>query len=410
MGLFVSQSVEQQSTASLADSSQFSFATRVSGSVDLLKFWHRSITTLDYVGGGIFYGVNSIQSIQQLNLSHRFLGRRRQLTLAGSLSSYPTGNFGFSSFGGAGLYDLVFAGTGAGMQAGPGLADFLGANSLAGVGQASHLNSVVLGEFTQILTARSLLTVAGGYGITHYFGESDNLINNSQFSALARYSYQLSSRSEVGAIYGYRAFQFPLASDGQVQTQLVQGMYQRQLSRRMSFAAGAGPEFTRLRRRYELQDGPIQVKFYATTNQINVSAFALLNYRLRRSGLTLSYNRLVTSGSGLAAGANTDVVRFFAGLPISHLWQSSFNAGYVRQSFIGQNAFGTTQPPYQNGYVGVGVRRAFGRHLNFVASYQLNTSSSNGFCVQLNGCGNTVRRQSFLVGLSMGLRPIRLEP
>jgi len=418
LGLFLSESFQTE-TATQGDSSQNFFSTRVSGNLDLLKFWHRSVTALDYVGGGIFYSLHDTEQLQTLNVSHSFLGQKRELTFADSLSNLPGGSFGAAPFGGAGLYSLVFAGTGAGIQPGSGLANLFGSTTLAGIAEGQQITNIAMAEFTQALTPRSVISVAGGYGITDYYGQSKNLINNSQLSTLARYSYLLSPRSQIGVIYGYRSFQFPEVTEGQVTTDLVQLVYQRQFSHRMTFSFGAGPEFTALRRQYRLTippEGPLcpsvnpcVISFTATTHQINASAFALLAYRLRTTSFTISYDRLVTSGSGLVAGANSDIVVFSVGGPISAVWQANVNAGYVRNSSIAETSPGIPAESYQNGYAGIAVRRGLGQHFSFLASYQFNALGYTSSCAQLNICGGITRQNTGLIGLYWNFRPVRLD-
>ncbi len=77
-------------------------------------------------------------------------------------------------------------------------------------------------------------------------------------------------------------------------------------------------------------EGPHRSHLVGTTpdTRIGVAAQARLRYRLSKSSLDLRYERFMTSGGGLFAGAQTDMVRFGVEHPLSRVWSLSADLGF----------------------------------------------------------------------------------
>jgi hypothetical protein len=375
---------------------------RILGNVDLLKFWRRSVTSLGYVASGSYA---SSEQIQSFTAAHAFLWRGKQLTIADSLgNSNAGGSFGSSQFGGGGLFGLIFSGTGAVPPTG--LSSFAGVSSFGGSG--SKLINATQGSYSQVLTERSQLNVSVGYGLSFYDGGGHSQLKNSrQFSATAQYSYRLNSRSTAGILYGYRSFRYPFSDQESLRSHVVQLIYQRAVSRRMNIAVGAGPEFQNVTSSISIPIFVPPLVLKVETSNIDVSSHASLNYSFKNSSLRISYQRLSTSGSGLFAGANSDIAQASLNPRIFRTWRVNFNTGYARLRQIQKSAPGSGGS-YSYWYGGVGVTRSLGRNLSLVGSYQLNegTSTNSSCTVVLNCVG---RRSTALIGISWHIRPFRLD-
>jgi hypothetical protein len=403
-GLYLAQGLETYPGNNQANSSQVSGFARALGSLDFLKIGHRFETAIDYRGGGFFNEDSGYtRQLQQLQATGRFFWQKTALTLSDSLGNYPGGSFGSSWFGGASAYNLGSTSVSASLPPDPGLAEFIGSSNF-GIGQ-NTLTNVALAELTESLTKRSSVTVAGAYGIGEYFGENPGFINSRQVSALVNYGHVLTPRSEIGVVYGYRSFQFPEKSGGHTATQVAQFTYSRILSRRLQLQAGAGPEFSRVITPLNIPNVGVA---NVLTHQINVSAYGAVAYSRRNATMTLSYYRLVTSGSGLFGGANSDVVQFSLGRRLFRSWQASFDAGYVRLVAIQQSVSLVPGNSYQYGYAGVAIRRKLGQ-FHVLASYQFNDESFNtSFCAAIHNCSLSQRNVG-LVGIYRHTRPIHLD-
>jgi len=378
---------------------QVSSFSDVLASAHMLSIHQRSETAVDYLAGGDFYSGSSNYAVQQLNVQQSFLWRRSQITFLDQFGDLPGGTFGAQWFGGSGAYNLAVAGVNAVLAAPTNLSNFFSAGDFYGAGQLSRLTNVSLVQYSQSLTARSSVSVAGGYAFTSYsHNAAQPLINNHESGAQVSYSYRLDPKDQIGVSYGFQSFQFPQLGEGKVQTNVVQLVFSRQVSSRTSISGGVGPEFANL-----------SGTGNGSANQINLSAYASLSYRLRRSSLGFSYDRLVTAGSGLFAGANTNTAQLSLTRP-TRQWSLSFGVGYVRLSQLGHVLETTLAQNYQYGFAGAAVERALRPNLNAFASYQFTDQTSSGaLCVVSGSCNLVGQGHSLTVGISLLSRPRRLE-
>jgi hypothetical protein len=408
-GVYVSDSLETNTIDSIPNSTQIYSFTRILGSLNYLRIRPRSETAIDYRGGGYFRegAGSSHKQLQHLQAGQRFLWPKTALTLSDSFSNLPGGSFGSEWFGGASAYDLGTTVLGAALAPDPGIAAFVGATSVGGFGQQTIRNLTVV-DVTHVLTRRSSFAVAGAYGLTDYLDDNPHFINDQQISTLASYDYTLSPLSGIGVVYGFRSFHFPEAYSGNIVTQVVQLDYSRRLSRRLRMQAGAGPEFSRIVTPAQVPGVTPPQYVNLLTHQINVSAFASLAYSVRRATFGVSYDRLVTNGSGLYAGANTNIAQMSISRSFQRAWTGNFDAGYVRLSRIGQSQALVPGNSYQYGFVGFGMRRRL-RRINIFGSYQFNVESFNTSFCNTPACTGLARRNTALIGIDWHTRPFHLD-
>ncbi len=399
VGLTLSESGQVIPAQGLSNPFQAYSTTRLYASVDLVKIIRRFNTSISYRGGGFFYRDSgspwSGHEVQQLTVSENISWQRTNLTLEDSLSDYPGASFGSGAYGGASAYNL--GGTTSSTS------DFFGFNQFGGFGQINHLTNVALAQVTQELTPRAGITFAGAYAQTSYF--ASDLINSRQFSALAGYNYELTPRSQISLAYGYQGFRFPGGYTTDANS--AQLLYGRTLSSRMSLGLGGGPQFETSRTPTIIVIGPFQIPITLTSRQTGVIAFATLTYALRSGSLNVYYEHLLTSGSGLFAGATSDVTAFSLSRPIWPTWTTNFAAGFVRLGSVGNKSAGILGTAFQYGYLSVGVSRKFGRNITLSASYQFNDQTQTSGCSASSGCGSIVHTAS--ISLSWRTLPIRLD-
>src|SRR5262249_53263768 len=140
------------------------------------------------------------------------------------------------------------------------------------------------------------------------------------------------------------------------------------------------------------------------TKQLNLSAHGSVKYNLKNNSLRFAYQRLTTNGSGLFAGANSDVAQASMNPRFFRNWATSFDSGYVRLRQV-QNSQPDTNSSYHYWYGGFGMRRNWSQNLAFVASYQVNGGNSrNCASISCGGLNHTV-----VVGLTWHSRPVRLD-
>ena len=393
-GASVSQGTEAEPGDNHGDGAQILSSTRAFGSLHLVKFSRHSETAVEYVGGGAVLTDTSSQStieqLHRLNAAHRILWQKGSLSLGDSFGDLPGGSFASSAFGGVLASQLGF-------PSDTGLTDFLGASEFGGLQQQAHITNVSMAELNQALTPRSSVTFAGAYSITDYFKNSLHLVNTHQISTRAGYDFLLNPRDEVGVVFEYRRFQFPESNAPDLHTSAVQVFLGHRISRRADIWLGAGPEITSL-------GGKV-----GSNRQVNVNGGASLRYRLRETTLELSYDRLVTKGSGFFAGANSDIARASVRRPLERLWEVSLDAGFARnRSLQGNLSASIPSTLYQYVFVGAGVQRRLGQSFDLFARYQVNDERfGNSFCAVSSTCSHPVHLG--LIGLGWHIRPIRLD-
>jgi len=409
LGITANESVQYAPANDFSGPYQTNSVTRVFGSLDYLRTKGRSQTAIDYRGGGFFFVnsdySNSSDQVQQLTAQQRISWHRTRVILADSLSNFPGGDFGAGWFGGASAYNLGLP-AGTTIPPGANVSDFFGFNTFGGIGQANYITNVALAELTQEVSPRSALTFASAYAVTDHIGNQD-FINSQQASAAASYNYQLTPRSAIGAFYGYQYFRFPGGNN--VMTNTAQATFQHRISSRTGFMLGGGPEFTKFHFSVDLTLGSTVIPFTTTYDQVGAAAYASLYHSFAVSALSLWYDHQVTSGSGLFAGASSDIAQFSLSRRVSRAWGVSFDAGFVRLSSIGNASTGILGNSYDYGFVGAGVRRRLGHRLSVYASYQFNDENfNNSSCATTSNCTGFVQRHVALVGISWRSRPVVL--
>ena len=412
--------------------------SRALGSLTLRRLWSNYDLALDYVGGIGYYSENGIgfKLLQQMDVVQKITWKRGQLSLRDSFSYLPEGNFGgaYGSTGSQGIGSL--GNTSFGM--------FANGSSLGTLGLEPRILNVSLVDISENLTPKSAITAAGGYAFTHFYGNDvatgTSFIDSSQTSAQVGYNRILTSRTQIALVYGYQGFNFSFEGTA-FHTHIIQAMYGHRISGRMDLLIGAGPqfifigsactEFDALTGNPHCSINPSGVPVGSIPNtKLGVAAQARLRYKFTKSSLNLTYQRYLTSGSGLFLGSQSDIVRLTVQRPLSRVWSAFTDIGYSRQDRLQNlspaeqatcNLPGQTNPalPPCPGvdantasyiFAGVGVHRAFGREFHAFATYQFNEIFfDHSYCVPNTPCNRISNRNVFTFGLDWTPRPIRID-
>jgi hypothetical protein len=414
--------------------SDFGSITRGLGTLDLRRLWSHYDLALDYMGGVAYYNKGGIgwRQLQSLGIGQKIEWKRGQLSLRDNFSYLPEGNFG-ASYG-----SLGSVGT-AGIGSVPG--GLWGGNASGALGLAPRILNVAIGELSESLSPKSSVTATGGYSFTHFYGNDFSgvaFIGSSQFTAQGGYNRTLTPHTQIAAVYGYQDFDFTVIGTA-FHSHVIQGMYGHRLSGRMDLLLGAGPQFTEVATPCTVFDalggnphcslgtGGVAVGSIPNT-KLGVAAQARLRYRLSRNSLDLRYERFVTSGGGLFAGAESDMVRFGLEHPLSRVWNLSLDVGVSRNNRLqpltaDQLAAcnSSTQTPQSacparnattsiDGYAGAALHRYFGRTFHGFLSYQFSELSfDHSYCVPGLPCDHISNRHVVTFGLDWTPRPIRID-
>lgn len=440
-GATVSETIDSNAANVIGGGTRFSSITRGLGSIALRRLWSHYDLALDYVGGAAYYSLRGqgAKLLQQMDVDQKITWRRGALSLRDSFSYLPEGNFG-ASYGSLGSADIGSLGN-------TSFGAFFGGNALGTFGLTPRITNVSLADVQENLTPKSSITAAGGYAFTHFYSNELStgtpFLGVKQISAQAGYDHLLSAHTQIALQYGYQAFDYSVAGLA-FHSHVVQAMYGHRVTGRMDFLVAAGPQLTYLDSQSAVCADPtlpanaicqllgnaiLPVVTHET--RLGVAGQVHLRYKFPRTALDLSYQRYMTGGSGLFAGAQSDIARLAVNRPLSRVWSVFADLGYARNSRVQQlsaqalatcvyagqqNPLGLPLCPgvnashYQYGFFGAGLHRQFGHDFHGFAAYQYNRLAfDNSYCAGVASCSNSSNRHSITFGLDWTPRPIRLD-
>jgi hypothetical protein len=445
-GLHFSESVDSNGGNSLGGSS-ISPVTRGLGSLTLQKLWKDYSVAMDYIGGVAYYdqaGVG-LQQLHQFDIDNRINWKRGQLAIRDSFSYLPEGNFGFQAYGGGGAYNSSLASLGSGMLGGSAFggqsSSFFGGGGVS-VGQVPRITNNALADVVETLSPKSSITVSGGYGFVHFYGDLTSVtgapanlsfIGSSEETVQFGYDRTLNAKNQIALSYGYQGFNFSTVNTA-FHSHVVQAMYGHRISGRMDLTIGAGPQFT------HISDIALVCTFLGipvpvlpnqcagvggslvgvpqSGDHTSLAGRFSLRYRFPKTSVSLSYNRFNTSGSGLFAGTRSDVVSASVQRPLSRVWDIFSDLGYSRNSRLQIGGSTVNANNFSYIYAGAGLHRQFGRNFKGFVTYQFNDVSFDSACPvpagsltspSTLGCSNRSQRHVGSIGLDWTPRPIRLD-
>lgn len=431
-GLQLSESAATN-VAGTAGGSGISAITQALGSLDLQKLWKRYQVGVDYIGGGDFYtgqtfnGQGHVYQEHTLSSDQRILWRSGELAIRDNFDYLPEGTFGFGSIGGSGSFGSALGGaTGAGTGLGGGVAGgtpsgLYGGGSFGSVGFEPRIDNTAIADVTQVLSARSSVTLGGSFTVSHFLDKRDSsfpLINSEESTVQLGYNRTLGPSDQVGLLYAYQEFHFPQAGTGSLNVQVVNGVYSHRITGKLNFVIGGGPQIvdvhTPASTFFLLGIIPVTVPA-STTRSISGNGTATVNYIFSaRTSAQILYQRYITPGSGFLPGANTNVVRASASHNFRQRWNGLFDGGYSFNSAL-HNASAKTgfnSNAYRYWYAGGSLRRQLSPHFDVFAAYQFNDFGAYG-CqatkTNTSVCGQSARRQTGQIGIDWRPRPIQLD-
>lgn len=423
-GFTLNQSANSNAGAALGGG-EFTSITRGLGSLALHHAHGRYDVGVDYIGGVAEYSLQSVgtQVLQQLDFDQKIAWKRGELSLRDSFSYLPEGDFG-ASYGALGSEEISSLGNSP-------FGAFLGGSALGTFGLAPRIVNVSLADVSESLTSRSTFTGEAGYAFTHFYGnavsaatsfENTQFIGSSQVSAQAAYNRTLTQHTQLALLYGYQDFNFSVTGLA-FHSHVLEGMYGRRITGRMDLLLAAGPQFTRIDAACSIIDvlsgnahcstGPSgSASGSIPDNRLGVAGQFRLRYRFPKTSLDLSYQRSETGGTGLFAGAQSDIGQLSAERRLSRVYSGFADVGYSRNSRL--QTFGALQGvnanTYSYSFAGLGLRRPFGRSLNLFGSYQFNELLfDRSLCAGLPACNRISNQSVITFGLDWILRPIRLD-
>jgi hypothetical protein len=416
-GVTASESVATNGANALGGSGATSIS-RVLASMTLQRLWSHYDLGLDYVGGVGYYDQagEGFKALQQMDFQQKITWKRGEFAVRDSFSYLPEGNFG-GAYGALGSQSIASLGNSA-------FSTFWGNTSLGTLGLAPRVMNLSMADVSEYLSPKSAVTAAAGYAFTHFYGTDEvtgtQFIGNSELSAQVGYNRVLSTKTQVALMGGYQAFDFTGASA--FHSWIIQAMYGYRISGRMDFLIAAGPQFTDISETDTYCSNPFYPVATCTANggtvgtavdkdqRIGAAGRVRLRYRFSKFSTELQYERFDTGGSGIFAGARSDIGQFTVTRPLSRVWNMSADLGYSRSARLEPTSLGFDANSYTYGFAGVAVHRAFSHSFYAYGSYQFNELAfDSSFCVGSLVCNRISNRNVVTIGFDWTPRPIRLD-
>lgn len=405
------------------------------GSLTLKRLWSHYDLALNYLGGVEYYSLKGLgfQALQQFDVDQKITWKRGVLSVRDSFSYLPEGNFG-GSYGSVGSQGIASLGN-------TSFGGFWGGSSLGNLGFVPRIINVSLVDVSQNLSPKTTVTAAAGYALMHFYG-SDQLggsfIGSSQISVQLGYNRLLSPQSQLALVYGYQGFDFSVERTS-FHTHVFQALYGHRISGRMDLLLGAGPQFSVLDTQTATCSNPVVQPYYCQvfgytliptmvkSTKPGVAARARFRYRFQKATMDLEFQRFETSGSGLFAGAQSNIASLSVEHPLSRTLNAFVDVGYSSNSALQPlslqqlTACGSAQTAqsvcpandanaYNYAFVGGGLQRAFGRNFRGYASFQFNELEfDHSYCTTAAPCNRISNRSVLTFGVDWTPRPIRID-
>jgi len=180
---------------------------------------------INYYGGRSFSpeGGALDSTVQELGASQLFRWSRSRLLFADQFTYLPESPFGF-----AGGEDIGALGLGGELGASFSVLQeaFLPNQSIL-TGAGTRISNTVAAQYDYQTSARSSITLAGGYGLLDF--QDSGFINNWNVFFVGGYNHQISPRDTVAVLYRYQALRFTGLSES-INDNLVQMAYSRNIT------------------------------------------------------------------------------------------------------------------------------------------------------------------------------------
>jgi hypothetical protein len=369
-------------------------STYLTGRLALMRSSGRSNLSLDYMTGGSFSTDSNQENavIQNLHFSDTIHWGRWSTMFGDQLSYTPQSPFGF---GGLGSLNNLGVGLGSVVGSNPGFnSNFLPGQSIL-INGSSQISNAAIGEVDYSLSHRASLTFAGSYGLLDFVNAGFQ--NSSSVTFQGGYNYLLDRKNSIAVFYGFSATMFSGLSQ-RIQDHSVQLSYARRITGRLSFQVAAGPNAL-------IYKSPLAGPSTVASWRASTS----LSYQYRHFGMGFSYNHSVTGGSGLLAGAETDLFSGHLDHAFNRDWDATVSTGYSRNQALRQMMPTAGNAGPQAWFASAMVSRHFVRYGNLFIAYGASGQSSLASLCTLPACRVSSLSHTVSIGYNWGLRPILLE-
>ena len=370
------------------------------GGLDLRRVSRRSELILNYLGGGLISSNGSANDslIQQLELGEKLSWRRSAISFFDLLSYLPETSFGFS------LPSEPNLTSGQALSVQPALTPTQSILTTRG----QRISNSFLAEVDTALTTRSSLTFVGSYSLLRF--PAGGFLNFDDTIFQAGLNHQMTRDDTIALLYRFSAFRYN-NFDHSIDGHAVQFTYGRRITGRLAFQLAAGPEVGLFHRPISTAAGSGGDSATATNSspQVYWTLDTSMTYQRKRAQFALAYDRSLSGGAGVLAGAVDNQVSGSMNSKLSRKLNGGLVLGYARNEGLNAATPTPSRQSYNYWFGGVNFGHPWSRSANLFLSYRLQFEDSNaGFCVGIT-CGKSFVRHTVSLGFDWPSRPIPIE-
>jgi hypothetical protein len=368
--------------------------TVLSGKLDLHRTGRNQGTDILYYGGATIYNTDSqfTSSFHELATEQRFNTRNWRFLLGNNFSFFPESPFGNTAFGLPGGQGPGFMET---LNVIASLYPGLPTSELMLTDRGPRYSNTTVGQIEYLLTPRTALTVNGSYGVLRFLNST--VQNSDMASVSVGLSRELTKMDSIGVNYTEGRMMFGLMSQRLV-TRAVTLSYLHHVNSRLLIEFIGGPQTNQYRD-----------ELSTSSRDLFWNGGARMQYRFKRSEMSLQYSRLVSGGSGILPGSANQLVFADLTAQLNRKTSVSLGGGYSRNTAL-SNSFvaGDLSGSFNSAIAAVGVSRTVGRSLDYFLRYSLQQQIAPS-CIQAIVCAVHTRQHTFEIGFNYHLRPMRIQ-
>jgi hypothetical protein len=263
-------------------------------------------------------------------------------------------------------------------------------------GNVMRYRNSVLGQAAYSFSRRSAFTFSGSYGLLHFIGTG--YFNSTMFDAQAGYDYLLDPANSIAILASYGKIDYTgtgsttIGTGNSTSDYVAALAYGRKITGRLAFQAAAGPQ---------------EILFHGAGgvgdfHLMFLSANSALNYARRRSGVSLSFVRGLTGGSGVLLGATSNTISVSGNHQFTRFWTGTVNGGYAMNNSLAAVASASSR--FDNWFVGANLGRRVGPHAQINFNYGAVRQNNPAICLVVS-CGVAGLQQTFGMSVNWHLRP-----
>ncbi len=382
----------------------------VGGSLNFNRTWSEYHFSTLYNGGETFnegygavpgfFGVTSPHfQFHNLIVTQVANWARWHLILQDNFAASPGAEFSGQGIGGPGLVAQFSSMLGASLNS-------LGLSfqpvQTINTAEAMRYQDSILGQAEYSFSRRSAFTISGSYGVLDFTGPG--YFSSTMFDVQGGYDYLLDPSDSIAILASYGKIDYTgtgtaatgtsLTGTGNFTTNYVGALaFGRKITGRLAFQVAAGPQEI-----YSTGVGGV-----GNLHLLFASVKSALTYERRRSGVSFTFMRGLSTGSGVLLGATSNSFTGSAHYQLTRFWSGTVNGGYAMNKSLSPVGVATVQ--FDNWFVGANLGRQIGTHAQINFNYGALEQNNPPNC-PVAICGGVGLQQ--IVGMSVNwhLRPI----